>query len=110
MHPEITVDVDGRKVRLSMPLGGLEQVAKVNPAIAEVAIGLAASSWRLDELIAVLQAGLDHGDKSMTAQELIAALKLHGSVKAAIDLMTAAFGAPGNADAAADTKSEENSL
>ena len=97
MLAEIEVDVAGRRVRLAAPLGALERIAKVNPMLEEVRDSFAVRGamgsrvWRLDELRAVLAAGLEAGGGMMTAEAFIDAVGLARAREAARDLMNAAF-------------------
>ena len=37
MRPDTTLEIGGKQVLLSLPIGGLEEIAEVNPALGEVA-------------------------------------------------------------------------
>jgi hypothetical protein len=71
MRPQIEVEVGGAKQLLSLPIGGLEEIAKVNPQIEELWQALGTTLYRLDELQAVLGAALKWGGSRLTAGDVI---------------------------------------
>ena len=91
MRAEIVVELDGKTHKLAMPIGALEDVAKVNPYPVEVAISLAAGKYRLDELQAVLRAGCTWGNAETDATRIIEGEGLKTAARIASDLMKAAF-------------------
>lgn len=102
MTAEVTTEIEGRPVRLSMTIGALERIAKVNPVLAEVYGALAGGVWRLEEMRAVLDAGLSEAGETATSAELIAALGLRKSADLARRALAEAFGDhPGNASSVA---------
>lgn len=103
MRAEIEADCCGGTHTLAMPIGGLEDVAKVNPYPVEVWQGLVLGVWKLDELRAVLKAGCKWGKASVTADQIIETEGLTRAAKIAADLMAAAFkDDSGNSNAAAE--------
>jgi len=112
MRAEIEIEACGGVHTLALPIGGLEEVAKVNPYPVEVWQGLTLGVWKLDELRAVLKAGCKWGRAAVTAEQIIEDVGLKAAAKMAADLMAAAFhDDSGNSDAAAksDDKSEHSS-
>lgn len=102
MRAEIEVEVGGERHTLALPIAGLEDVSKVNPYLTEVYGSLAMKVWKLDELRAVLRAGLKYGKSSLSADALIESEGLDKSRMIALDLMKAAFrDDSGNSNAAA---------
>lgn len=101
--PELTVKVEGLgDVRLRLPLGGLEDIAEVNPQLAEMAIGLTQGLWNLDEVKAVLGAGLKWAESEHTVADLFGAMPLRDCVITAGRLLNVAFAGvdPGEPEAA----------
>jgi len=104
MTAEVTAEMEGREVRLSMTIGALERVAKVNPVLGEVYGALAGGVWKLEELRAVLDAGLAEAGEDAKSGDVIAALGLRKSADLARRALAEAFGDhPGNASSAAET-------
>lgn len=98
MRAEVEIEVEGKAIRLAMPIGGLEMVAIVNPALEEVRDSLMAAGpmgwrvWRLDELKAVLSAGLRYGAaEGFTAGSLIETLGVTPARDLALRLLNLAF-------------------
>ena len=92
MRAEMTVDIGGAECRLALPLGGIEDIAKVNQAVGEVAQALQLGIWQLAELKAVWTAGLKYGGGgSVTFDDAYEALGLKGCGEVARDLLMKAF-------------------
>lgn len=96
MRAEIVEEINGRRVKFRLPIGGLERIAAVNPALEEVRDSFHAKSvtgsrvWHLKELVAVLDAGAEYGD-GLGAGDVIDALGLDAARDLALRLMNAAF-------------------
>lgn len=103
MTAEVEIEMEGRTVRLSMTIGALERVAKVNPVIGEVYGALAGGIWRLEEMRAVLDAGLVEAGETVKSADIIASLGLRKSADLARRALAEAFGDhPGNEKSAAE--------
>lgn len=110
MRAEIEAQIGGETHKLALPIGGLEEVAKVNPYPVEVWEGLHRRIYRLDELIAVLRAGLKYGGSSLKAEAVIEGEGIARAAEIARDLMAAAFADDsGNLPAAATNGSDTSS-
>ena len=90
--PEITIEIDGKRHRLAMPLGALEDVAAVNPALGTVYMGLLMASWDLPEVAAVLNAGIRYGSRDITFEAIVEARGIGGAADIARALIEAAWG------------------
>ena len=91
MRAELSVDIGGAECRLALPLGGIEDIAKINPAVGEVAQALQLGIWQLAELKAVWTAGLKYGGGSVTFDDAYESLGLKGCGEVARDLLMKAF-------------------
>lgn len=92
MLAEREIEVQGERLRLVLRFGGLERVAKVNPYLEEVATALRARVWKMDELTAVLDAGLAGGEaQGWTAARLVEALGVGPARDLAAELMRLAW-------------------
>lgn len=89
MKPEIEVKIGGDTHKLSLPFGGLEQIAEVNPVLVEVWQALQIGVYSLDELRVVLAAGLKWGGSDLSAEDAIEQLGVKPAAKVAADLMAA---------------------
>lgn len=102
MKAEIEVEIGGERHTLALPIGGLEEVARVNPYLFEVAQAFERGVWKFDELMAVLRAGCKHGGAKITPDKIVESFGLSEASKIALRLMAAAFADDsGNSDAAA---------
>lgn len=96
MRAEIVEEIAGRRVAFRLPIGGLERIAEVNPAIEEVRDSFyhkgptGSRVWHLRELVAVLNAGAEYGD-GVGADAVIEAIGLDGARDLALRMMNAAF-------------------
>ncbi|MEO1602253.1 MAG: hypothetical protein AAFU49_17655 [Pseudomonadota bacterium] len=94
-----------------MPIGGLEDVAKVNPYPEELMVALQIGKYRLDEVKAVLEAGCVWGKAEVTAGEPIEGLGIKRAAEEALKLWALAHeDHSGNSDAAANLTSSEDAL
>jgi len=112
MKAEIEIEVEGERHTLALPIGGLEEIARVNPFLFEVAEALAhpRRPVKFDELTAVLRAGAKWGGKTITADRIVEAVGLSEAAKIALRLMAAAFADDsGNSDAAAKSETQSAS-
>ena len=91
MRAELSVDIGGAAYRLALPLGGIEDIAKVNPAVGEVAQALQLGIWRMDELKAVWTAGIKYGGSDLKFDDAYEALGLTGCGNVASNLLLKAF-------------------
>jgi len=91
MRAELMVEISGAEHRLALPLGGIEDIAKVNQAVGEVAQALQLGIWRMDELRAVWTAGIKYGGSSLKFEDAYEALGLKGCGEIARDLVLKAF-------------------
>lgn len=92
---EVKTYLDGVQVTLKMPIGALEDVAKVNPELGNVLLGLGVNSHRLEEVRAIVDAGFKWGGVSGGFAEYFAEHGYGASIKLASDLMVAAWGPMG---------------
>jgi len=96
MRAEIVEEIEGRRVAFRLPIGGLERIAEVNPAIEEVRDSFwvqgpsGSRVWHLRELRAVLDAGAEYGD-GMRSDEVVEAIGLDAARDLALRLMNSAF-------------------
>lgn len=97
MRAELVEDIAGRRVRLAMPIGALERVAEVNPALEEVrdsffiAGPTGSRVWHLREVRAVLDAAAEAGGAGLDGGAIIEAIGLTRAVDLARRLINAAF-------------------
>ena len=91
MRAEMTVDIGGAECRLALPLGGIEDIAKVNQAVGEVAQALQLGIWRMEELKAVWTAGIKYGGSGLKFEDAYESLGLKGCGDIARDLLMKAF-------------------
>jgi len=78
MTPEITIEVEGEEITLSLPIGAWAEISKVNPYPEELWNSFVQRMHRLDELQVVIAEALKWGAEkpSMTADQLINAVGL----------------------------------
>lgn len=88
--PNADVMIGGKAVTLSLPIAGLEEVAKVNPYPEELWNAFRLRQYRLDELMAVLRAGLKWGGSDMTAEDVVDRVGLRQAAEFAAAVMSAA--------------------
>lgn len=91
MKPEIEVEIDGRKVRLALPLGGIDDIAKLNPNLGELAEDLRSSRLPWDQIKRIVAIGIKYGDKDVSIDDLYAWHGAVGMCIIAIELLGAAW-------------------
>lgn len=98
MPAEVDVTIKGETYTLALPIGGIEEVAKINQQIEEVWQVLSFTVnrvrlYRFDELKAVLKAGCKWGGvKSVGPGEIIEDLGVRGAANVAAELLRLALG------------------
>jgi len=91
MKAEIEIRAGGAKHTLALPLGALEDIAKVNPVIEQLWQAFTLSVYQVDELVAVLAAGLKYGGSELTVEELIDEVGVKQAAAFAADALAAAI-------------------
>lgn len=96
MRAEIVEKIGGEDRRLALPIGALEDIARVNPAIGEILAALEVEDnplivARFDEIKAVLDAAVLWGDEGTSFQEIYEERGLAGAADLARRLLAAAF-------------------
>lgn len=83
-----------RDLELHMTISALEEIADVNPALAEIYIGAQTTVWELAEIQAVIRAGLraaGHGEAGDLCGQIIEEIGLAASADLVKEAMAAAF-------------------
>lgn len=118
MAAEVQVTIGGEEHTLALPIGGIEEVAKVNPQVEEVwqALHFTLNNtrvYRLDELKAVLTAGCKWGKAKVKPEQIIEELGVRPAADVAAELMRLALGiekvAPSGKGHAAERTTEPGS-
>lgn len=77
----------GGSHELKLPIGGLDEIARVEPKIYRLAQRLVSGDWELRELRAILAAGLKWGKSTLEADEVIEKEGLTRATETALALM-----------------------
>lgn len=91
MRPEIEIEVGGKTVRLAIPLGAVEEVAKLNPNLGEIANELQSGKLPWPMVRKIVETGLKWGDKETTIDAVYAEHGVVGMTLIAADLLIAAW-------------------
>lgn len=88
----VDVEVGGKRHRLACPIGFIEDVAKIDPRLGELAVRMAQNKWSHDEVTGILESGIRHGECDLTVAGLYDEKGLAECVMLATQLLVEAFG------------------
>lgn len=98
----------GGSHELKLPIGGLDEVARVEPKLYRLAQRFVAGDWELAEIRAVVGAGLKWGKSQLTADEVIEKEGLARAVEVSLGLMMEVMDPLANVEDDSAGKSAEN--
>ena len=75
------VNVMGGEVRLELPIGAIEDIARVNPRLEALYRGIIKGDWTLAEVRAVIDAAARHSDVPQVSFDGVAAYEGLGAAK-----------------------------
>jgi len=97
MRVDLTREIAGRQLHFALPLGALDRIAEVNPALEEVRDGLALPGpmgprvWHLRELRAVIDAAGEAGGDRADFALVYEAIGIEAARALAVELLNRAF-------------------